>query len=273
MNISRRLFIVRSAALAFTLYAAPSFKKIRFRWESCRAIRPPMSLFVLWTRLAPDPVNGGGMDHTAMEVEWPVAEDEALRKVVKKGKATACPCSPIPHVEVRGLKSHRPYLVSLQSGQRNQSGWPRPHHTQARRTAGELKFAFASCQHWEAGLVDRLQAHARRQSGAGRAPGRLHLRGARRQTACASTTAPKSSRWRTTATATALQDRRGAPGGARHCPWIVTWDDHEVDNNYASDVRKTSGPRRNSSAPAPAPTRRTTSTCRCVCRRYPGARR
>jgi alkaline phosphatase D len=22
----------------------------------------------------------------------------------------------------------------------------------------------------------------------------------------------------------------------QHCPWLVTWDDHEVDNNYANDV-------------------------------------
>ncbi len=28
-----------------------------------------------------------------------------------------------------------------------------------------------------------------------------------------------------------------------HCPWILTWDDHEVDNNYANDVPEDSQPR------------------------------
>ncbi len=28
-----------------------------------------------------------------------------------------------------------------------------------------------------------------------------------------------------------------------HCPWITTWDDHEVDNNYANDVPEDKQPR------------------------------
>src|SRR5205809_2784288 len=60
MDISRRLFLVRAAALASTVYAAPSFKKYSFS-RGVMSGDPSPDGFVLWTRLAPDPLNGGGM--------------------------------------------------------------------------------------------------------------------------------------------------------------------------------------------------------------------
>ena len=39
---------------------------------------------VLWTRLAPDPLNGGGMPPDPVEVRWEVADDESMRRVVKQ---------------------------------------------------------------------------------------------------------------------------------------------------------------------------------------------
>src|SRR3954465_9626010 len=109
MDISRRLFLVRAAALASTVYAAPSFKKYPFSLGVMSGDPSPDG-FVLWTRLAPDLLNGGGMDNTAIEVEWQVAEDESMKRVVKKGKATAAPqLAHSVHVEVTGLKSQRPY--------------------------------------------------------------------------------------------------------------------------------------------------------------------
>ena len=41
---------------------------------------------VLWTRLAPSPLDGGGMNDDLIDVSWMVAEDEAMTKVVKKGQ-------------------------------------------------------------------------------------------------------------------------------------------------------------------------------------------
>ena len=39
---------------------------------------------VLWTRLAPDPLNGGGMPPAPVEVRWDIAEDDEMRRVVKQ---------------------------------------------------------------------------------------------------------------------------------------------------------------------------------------------
>src|SRR5918999_97242 len=46
---------------------------------------------VLWTRLAPDPLNGGGMPDRVVSVEWEIAEDERFRKPVRRGVAQARP--------------------------------------------------------------------------------------------------------------------------------------------------------------------------------------
>ena len=60
--------------------------------------------FVLWTRLAPDPWNGGGMPDRPVLVRWEVAADEGMRLVVRRGTALAVPAlAHSVHVEVEGL--------------------------------------------------------------------------------------------------------------------------------------------------------------------------
>src|SRR5690349_11198677 len=44
---------------------------------------------VLWTRLAPDPLNGGGMPDRVVSVDWQLAEDENFTKAVVQGTAQA----------------------------------------------------------------------------------------------------------------------------------------------------------------------------------------
>ena len=51
-------------------------------------------------------------------------------------------------------------------------------------------------------------------------------------------------------------------------PWVVTLDDHEVDNNWADDILQDPASRRpTSSSPAPPPSGPTGSTCRCAAAR------
>jgi alkaline phosphatase D len=44
---------------------------------------------VLWTRLAPDPLKGGGMGSAPVDVEWLVARDDAMKDVVQVVAHTA----------------------------------------------------------------------------------------------------------------------------------------------------------------------------------------
>jgi len=67
--------------------------------------------FVIWTRLAPRPLEEhGGMPAIAAPVRWEVSEDERFTQVVRSGEAIARPeLAHSVHVEVEGLQSRRPY--------------------------------------------------------------------------------------------------------------------------------------------------------------------
>ena len=65
---------------------------------------------LIWTRLAPDPLNGGGMPARNVPVRWEVAEDEGMRRIVRQGEWTARPDT--AHTirrEVGGLEPGRHY--------------------------------------------------------------------------------------------------------------------------------------------------------------------
>src|SRR5437764_15312979 len=64
--------------------------------------------FVIWTRLAPKPLAGGGMPADAIEVAWQVAEDEAMTRIVAKGTTVATTdWAHSVHVQVQGLQPDR----------------------------------------------------------------------------------------------------------------------------------------------------------------------
>ncbi len=194
--------------------------------------------FVIWTRLAPDPLNGGGMTTESIEVRWEVAEDERFERVVLRGSTIASAYwAHAVHVEVGGLKPERWYWYRFDSGgERSPVG--RTRTTPPLGSAGSaFRFAFASCQHFETGLYtayrhmladnvdlvvhlgdyiyegpatkDRIRAH--------RGPEIRTLEQYR-------------NRYALYRSDDALQAMHAA------APWVVTWDDHEVDNNYADDI-------------------------------------
>src|SRR5438046_10473084 len=72
---------------------------------------PATDGFVIWTKIAPKPLErGGGMPKKAVEVEWVVAADPQMGKLVRSGKAIAPPePGPSVHGEVGGLESAREY--------------------------------------------------------------------------------------------------------------------------------------------------------------------
>src|SRR3954471_15164377 len=72
---------------------------------------------VLWTRLAPDPLNGGGMPQRSVAVEWQIATDERMQQVVQRGAVLATPqLGHSVHVEVSGLQPSRWYYYQFKAG-------------------------------------------------------------------------------------------------------------------------------------------------------------
>ena len=193
---------------------------------------------VLWTRLAPEPLRpGGGMGPDPVTVDWEVAEDEAMQRTVRKGRALAsADLAHSVHVEVTGLEPARWYWYRFGAGAET-SPVGRTRTAPARGDRPErLRFAFTSCQHWEFGyyagyhhmlgddldLVFHLGDYIYETS-VKNPPVRRHdqpepkdLEGYRLRHALYKTD----------------PDLRAAHAAY---PWVVTWDDHEVSNDYAND--------------------------------------
>jgi alkaline phosphatase D len=194
---------------------------------------------VLWTRLAPDPlaVDGlGGMPSRVVTVSWQVAEDAHFRHVVRAGAERAIPeLGHSVHAEVTGLRSDREYYYRFRVGnQLSPVGRTRTapaYHADRRR----LTFAFASCQNLPAGhftayrhlaeedldLVLHLGDYIYEGPAAGTI-GRAHLPAA--EIFSLTDYRIRHSQYKT--------DPDLQLAHARFA-WAVTWDDHEVENNYA----------------------------------------
>ncbi|TDU70880.1 alkaline phosphatase D [Prosthecobacter fusiformis] len=193
---------------------------------------------VLWTRLAPQPLEGGGMDPVPVEVSWQVAEDEAMSKVVRQGTSIATPeWGHSVHVEVDGLQPDRWYWYQFRAGT-EVSPKARTRTFPAIDTLPDrLRFAVASCQHYETGLYTAYEHMAREDLDLV-----IHLgdyiyedggidKRVRKHTGPEITTLDHyRNRHAQYKTDPALQ--------AMHAiaPWLVTWDDHEFDNNCAGDI-------------------------------------
>ncbi|MEJ6603568.1 MAG: alkaline phosphatase D family protein [Opitutaceae bacterium] len=201
---------------------------------------------VLWTRLAPRPLEtGGGMGADPIVVSWQIAEDETMSRVVQSGTATArADWSHSVHVEVNGLRPDRWYWYQFKTGG-EVSAVGRTRTTPLPTALPDrMRFAFVSCQHYEAGLYTAYDHLSREDidlvvhlgdyiyEGAAKA-GQLreHLGGE-----CISVDDYRL-RYARYKTDPKLQ--------AAHAmaPWVVTWDDHEVANNYADEYLKNGTPR------------------------------
>ena len=195
--------------------------------------------FVLWTRLAPDPLQGGGMGDGPVQVRWEVADDERFSRVVAKGSATATEAlAHSVHVEVQGLSPGRPYWYRFTAaGARSPTGRTRTAPADADESTRPVRFAFASCQHYEQGFYAAYRDMAGQpldfvvhlgdyiyESSRGADRVRQHQGGIPTQLA------GFRNRYALYKSDPHLQAAHAA------FPWLVTWDDHEVANDYTNDM-------------------------------------
>jgi alkaline phosphatase D len=246
--LTRRSFLAGSASFAVAallanrvrgaVTAAPKFTAYPFSLGVASGDPAPDGM-VLWTRLAPQPrMVGGGMPVEPVAVDWQVAEDEGMTRVVQHGTASAVPAwAHSVHVEVEGLQPDRWYWYRFKAG-----GEISPvGRTRTMPAAGaaveRLRFAFASCQKYEIGHYTAYEHMAREdldlvvhlgdyiyEKGDDKKAIRPH------GTPEILTLDDYRARYAVYKSDPALQ--------AAHAmaPWIVTWDDHEVSNNYAAAV-------------------------------------
>ena len=196
---------------------------------------PRPDRLVLWTRLT-------GADLPAqVEVKWELAEDEAFSKIAATGneQALAADAHSV-HAEPSGLRPDRWYWYRFTAlGVRSSVGRtrtaPAPDATVTR-----MNFAITSCQRWDHGLYTAWGDLAQQQeldvvlflgdyiyesaAGAAPVPGRRSHQGG----LCRSL-ADYRQRYAQYKSDPLLQAAHA------RAPWIITWDDHEVDNDWAGD--------------------------------------
>lgn len=248
-SLSRRSFVTGTASFA-TAALLSSLNCFGARASGRKFSAYPFSLgvasgdpspdgVVLWTRLAPEPlVPGGGMPPEAVEVSWEIAEDEGMARIVKSGTVDATPqWGHSVHVEVNGLRPERWYWYRFKvGGEVSRQGRTRtlpPPGTLPSR----LRFAFASCQHFESGLFTAFEHLAREDVDLVVHLGDYIYEGAAQTGRLRQHNSPEiisiddyRARYALYKLDPALQAAHAA------APWIVTWDDHEVENNYAASI-------------------------------------
>ena len=199
---------------------------------------------VLWTRLATEPLQGGGLPaDEAYEVHWRVASDANMLQVVRSGTARASPLlAHSVHVEVDGLRPGRWYWYEFRAGSEVSPRGRTRTAVAAGQSVDQLKFAFASCQHYEHGYFvafrhmagDDLDLVIHLGDYIYEGPGE---EGRVRKVLGEEIKTIEHYRRRY------AQYRLDPDLQAAHqaFPWLVTWDDHEFDSNYASDIPKEKG--------------------------------
>jgi alkaline phosphatase D len=197
---------------------------------------PQAESVILWARLAPKPLaedGHGGMPDDPVDVVWEVATDDRFRKLVGRGVATAEPdAGHSLHVEAEELEPATDYFYRFTVGE-----WTSPvGRTRTLAAPGDtperFALAIANCQMLDTGrygayrhmvaedvdLVMHLGDYIYEYPGPRALPGRVpeSLADFRLRYAC-------------------YRSDRDLQAAHARFPFVCTWDDHEVLNNYMGD--------------------------------------
>jgi len=234
----RRRFLQALAACGFAASlpacaqqpAGPRFKENPFKLGVASGYPRPDGM-VLWTRLV------GDLPPAPIPVRWEISASESFSTPVSSGNTMAEPqWAHSVHVEPQGLEPDRWYWYRFTSGDAVSPTGRTRTAPAAGAAVARLRFAFASCQQYEQGYFNAYPHMARDdldlvaflgdyiyESSWGRDHVRKHDAGV------PSTLEEYRARY-------ALYKADADLQLAHHAfPWIATWDDHEVNNDYAGD--------------------------------------
>lgn len=223
-------------AAALAAGAAPAFHRHALAADTPRFELGVASGFpradgmVLWTHLT------GPALPDRVEVRWEIAHDEAFGQVVARGAEVAeAAWGHSVHAEPAGLQPGRWYWYRFEAlGQRSRSG--RTRTAPAADADAGLRFAIASCQRYDHGHYSAWR-HA-----AGEPLDLVLFLGdyiyeypsppwalRHHEGGLCRTLGDYRARYATYQRDPHLQAAHAA------CPWLLVWDDHEVENDYAGE--------------------------------------
>jgi alkaline phosphatase D len=255
---NRRSFVAGAAAASFV----PAVLRAQSLWRNypfslgIASGDPSSDGFVIWTRLAPEPLAPhGGMGMGVADVRWEVASDDRFQNIVANGTAPARPeLAHAVHVEVAGLKPDRPYWYRFEAGgERSIQGQARTLPAESSNPQA-LRFGVAGCQNYEDGLYTAYRHLAREDLAfvyhygdyiyeyrgdpvrPGRGEGGIFT--PVRQHAGQLLYSLDDYRLRYAQYKTDADLQRAHAAHA----FFMTYDDHEVDNNWVADIEQEGTP-------------------------------
>ena len=204
---------------------------------------PDSSSVVLWTRLDPLALEELGAQASEVDVAWQVAKDEKFSDIVVKGVERARPSlAHSVHAEVQGLQPDRTYFYRFIVGAAASPTGRTKTLAAANANTDRLRLAYASCQQWGNGYYSAYRHMANEELDfvlflgdyiyeypASLVPIRATTGG------WITTLDGYRSRYALHKSDRDLQAAHAA------FPWILTWDDHEVQNDYAGQFEGRSG--------------------------------
>ncbi len=245
------LALASGPALAQRLWTNPVFKADPFSLGIASG-DPAADGFVIWTRLAPEPLaEHGGMPMRAVEVAWEVANDEGMRQIVQSGSGLARPeLGHAVHVEVAGLAPDRAYFYRFScGGVQSQVGRGRT-FPPVGAAVTRMDFGVLGCQRYEDGFFTAFRHAAQERFDfifhygdyiyeyRTIRPGDRQLPVARVMPGEPDEIYALGDYRRRYALYKLDADLQAAHASA---PWLVSFDDHEVDNNWAGLVSEEQG--------------------------------
>ena len=253
---SRREWLGAAATMGAGLAAGSSWSTRA--WSGPRFATNPFTLgvasgepssddVVLWTRLAPDPLGDGGMPARSVDVDWEIALDESMRRTVRRGTARAfVELGHAVHVEPGGLEPATEYWYRFTAGNAR-SPVGRTRTAPAPDASPErVRLGVCGCSHYAHGHFTAYRHMAEERfdaifhtgdyiyeygAGATRTVPERHHFGA--ETFTLEDYRRRYAQYRLD------PDLQAAHASA---PFVVTWDDHEVDNNWAGTHAETGTP-------------------------------
>jgi alkaline phosphatase D len=208
---------------------------------------------VIWTRLAPKPYEPlGGAPYKEVGVDWQVATDDRFQQIVRSGRATARPeFAHSVHVDVRGLQPGRHYWYRFRVDRYlSQTGRTRTAPAPGQR-GGQLTLGVSSCQSWPDGYYTAQRHLASEDVDAVVFLGDyIYEYGIAANGGLRNVAVPLPSQFRTEADTldryrlqyALYKSDPDLQAAHLNAPWITTWDDHEVQDNYAGVISKSNAP-------------------------------
>lgn len=199
---------------------------------------PTTESVILWTRLAIDALNGGGMPDEDIDVLWEVSSTDQFTDIIASGVTTAeTKFGHSIHVDVslptqQSVVSYR-FRVADYTSPVGQTRLAAPADS-----VEPVRIATASCQNYTAGYYTAYDDMVQQ------APDLVVFLGDYIYEGGIGALGANTVRLHNSEEITDLNAYRNRYAlykidpllQAAHafCPWVVTWDDHEVENNYAN---------------------------------------